>query len=201
MKLKNLPQCSGLSGGASIELLAKEGNPRAFQFPQVMTRLPDCHFSFAGIKFAAKKLIKAEEERLSTSCWPLSFRAVIAFLLQTCVNIGFTLNSGKQKTASLLKFAFLSLLCPSQCSCVAPPSPSKIQLQRWPAGLGQKANLKYNIWLSAKRWVCNGWLGSAENKRCLKNILSWVWVECVWNIYICKQHKSEESTTCHHLNK
>ena len=22
------------------------------------------------------------------------------------------------------------------------------------------------IWLSAKRWVCNGWLGCAENKRC-----------------------------------
>ena len=130
MKLKNLPQCSGLSGGASIELLAKEGNPRAFQFPQVMTRLPDCHFSFAGIKFAAKKLIKAEEERLSTSCWPLSFHAVFAFLLQVCVYIGFTLHSKKQKTASLLKFAFLSLLCPGQCSCVALPSPSKIQLQR-----------------------------------------------------------------------
>ena len=26
------------------------------------------------------------------------------------------------------------------------------------------------IWLSAKRCVCNGWLGSAENKSCLKNI-------------------------------
>ena len=64
MKLKNLPECSGLSGGAAIELLAKGGNPRAFQFPQVMTKLPDCHFSFSGIKFAAKKLIEAEETRL-----------------------------------------------------------------------------------------------------------------------------------------
>ena len=26
------------------------------------------------------------------------------------------------------------------------------------------------IWLSAKRWVCNGWHGCAENKRCLKKI-------------------------------
>ncbi|XP_076460991.1 tRNA N6-adenosine threonylcarbamoyltransferase, mitochondrial-like [Babylonia areolata] len=67
MKLKNLPECSSLSGGAAIELLAKSGNPRAFQFPQVMTKLPDCHFSFAGIKFAAKKLIEAEEKRLNTS--------------------------------------------------------------------------------------------------------------------------------------
>ena len=30
--------------------------------------------------------------------------------------------------------------------------------------------LKECIWLSAKRCVCNGWLGCAENKRCLKNI-------------------------------
>ena len=30
--------------------------------------------------------------------------------------------------------------------------------------------LRIYIWLSAKRWVCNGWLGCAENKRCLKKI-------------------------------
>ncbi|XP_070210225.1 tRNA N6-adenosine threonylcarbamoyltransferase, mitochondrial-like isoform X2 [Littorina saxatilis] len=67
LKLKNLPECEGLSGGAAIELLAKGGNPRAFPFPQVMTQLPDCHFSFSGVKFAAKKLIEAEEARLNTS--------------------------------------------------------------------------------------------------------------------------------------
>lgn len=66
MKLKNLPDCSELSGGAAIELLAGGGDPRAFSFPQVMTRQPDCHFSFAGLKFAAKKLIEAEEKRLNT---------------------------------------------------------------------------------------------------------------------------------------
>ncbi|KAL8620458.1 hypothetical protein ACOMHN_048391 [Nucella lapillus] len=67
MKLKNLPECSGLSGGAAVELLAQRGDPKAFQFPQVMTRQPDCHFSFAGLKFAAKKLIDTEERRLNTS--------------------------------------------------------------------------------------------------------------------------------------
>lgn len=67
MKLKNLPSCSGLSGGASIELLARDGNPKAFQFPQIMTKLPDCNFSFSGIKTAARKIIDVEEKRLNVS--------------------------------------------------------------------------------------------------------------------------------------
>ena len=37
------------------------------------------------------------------------------------------------------------------------------------------------IWLSAKRWVCNGWLGCAENKRCLKKYfvmsVGWMFVK------------------------
>lgn len=64
LKLKNLPQCQEISGGAAIELLARDGNPKKFAFPQVMTRIPDCNFSFAGIKFNAKKLIEAEETKL-----------------------------------------------------------------------------------------------------------------------------------------
>ncbi|XP_025094854.1 probable tRNA N6-adenosine threonylcarbamoyltransferase, mitochondrial isoform X2 [Pomacea canaliculata] len=67
LKLKNLPQCQELSGGAAIELLARDGNPKKFAFPQVMTRIPDCNFSFAGIKFNAKKLIEAEETKLQIS--------------------------------------------------------------------------------------------------------------------------------------
>ncbi|KAK7484909.1 hypothetical protein BaRGS_00023829 [Batillaria attramentaria] len=65
LKLKNLSACSGLSGGAAIELIAQSGNPKAFQFPQVMTQLPDCNFSFSGIKTAARKIIEMEEKRLN----------------------------------------------------------------------------------------------------------------------------------------
>ena len=68
LKLKLLPQCSGLSGGAAIELMARRGDHYAFIFSQVMTRLRDCNFSFAGMKSYAKKLIKLEVDRLSIIC-------------------------------------------------------------------------------------------------------------------------------------
>lgn len=49
LKLKNLKECYGLSGGASVELVAQNGDPNAFSFPQVMVKSADCNFSFAGI--------------------------------------------------------------------------------------------------------------------------------------------------------
>ncbi|XP_041366368.1 probable tRNA N6-adenosine threonylcarbamoyltransferase, mitochondrial isoform X2 [Gigantopelta aegis] len=61
LKLKNLPQFAEVPGGVAIETLAKLGNPKAFAFPHVLTQTPNCHFSFAGIKFAAKRLIESEE--------------------------------------------------------------------------------------------------------------------------------------------
>ncbi|XP_063593069.1 tRNA N6-adenosine threonylcarbamoyltransferase, mitochondrial-like [Penaeus indicus] len=33
LKLRNIPECSSMSGGQAIEHLAKEGNPRAYDFP------------------------------------------------------------------------------------------------------------------------------------------------------------------------
>lgn len=81
LKLKNLPECSGLSGGAAVELLAQSGNPMAFQFPRVMTRLPDCNFSFSGIKFRANHLIEKEEERLSELSRRATFQGIFNFVL------------------------------------------------------------------------------------------------------------------------
>jgi len=42
-------------------------------------------------------------------------------------------------------------------------------------------NTRLTIWLSAKRCVCNGWLGCAENKRCLIFCL-FVCLECGLNV-------------------
>ena len=63
LKLKNVLECYGLSGGASIELMARSGNPTAFDIPYVMPRQADCNFSFAGIQEHFKRLIKAEEQK------------------------------------------------------------------------------------------------------------------------------------------
>lgn len=63
LKLKLLPQCSGLSGGGAIEIVAKEGNPLAFKLHPVMTQIADCNFSFAGIKAWAQKEIEIEEKQ------------------------------------------------------------------------------------------------------------------------------------------
>ncbi|XP_050418470.1 tRNA N6-adenosine threonylcarbamoyltransferase, mitochondrial isoform X1 [Patella vulgata] len=61
MKLKNLKECAGLSGGEAVELMAKTGNPKSFQFPGVLSQNRDCNFSFSGLKFHAKNLIFQEE--------------------------------------------------------------------------------------------------------------------------------------------
>ena len=61
LKLKNLPQFAEVPGGVAIETLAEQGNPKAFAFPHVLSQTANCHFSFAGIKFAAKQLIVSEE--------------------------------------------------------------------------------------------------------------------------------------------
>ncbi|KAL3832080.1 hypothetical protein ACJMK2_023758 [Sinanodonta woodiana] len=64
LKLKNLPECSGLSGGASIELMAKKGNPAAFKFPHhILGRYPHCNFSFSGLKETARRIIEDEETK------------------------------------------------------------------------------------------------------------------------------------------
>ncbi|XP_069996460.1 tRNA N6-adenosine threonylcarbamoyltransferase, mitochondrial [Penaeus vannamei] len=63
LKLRNIPECSSMSGGQAIEHLAREGNPRAYDFPTPMWKYRDCTFSFAGLKHSLLKLItKLEEE-------------------------------------------------------------------------------------------------------------------------------------------
>ncbi|XP_052798878.1 tRNA N6-adenosine threonylcarbamoyltransferase, mitochondrial-like [Mya arenaria] len=63
MKLKNLPQCYGKSGGASIELMAQQGDPDMFEAPHVYTKSRSCNFSFAGMKAHYCTYIEQEEKK------------------------------------------------------------------------------------------------------------------------------------------
>jgi len=62
LKLKSLPQCAGLSGGRSVELVARDGNPRAFQLHPVMSQAQNCDFSFSGIKSWLRRMAEKEEQ-------------------------------------------------------------------------------------------------------------------------------------------
>ncbi|XP_069172368.1 tRNA N6-adenosine threonylcarbamoyltransferase, mitochondrial isoform X2 [Procambarus clarkii] len=63
LKLRNIPECSSMSGGHAIEYLASSGNPRAYEFPTPMGKYRDCSFSFSGLKHSLVKVIsKLEEE-------------------------------------------------------------------------------------------------------------------------------------------
>jgi len=63
LKLKSLPQCVGLSGGRSVELVARDGDPRAFGLHHVMSRAQNCDFSFSGIKTWLHKTADREEHK------------------------------------------------------------------------------------------------------------------------------------------
>lgn len=58
-----MPQCVGLSGGSSVEVVARDGNPRAFELHHVMTQVANCDFSFSGIKTWVKKTASLEEKK------------------------------------------------------------------------------------------------------------------------------------------
>lgn len=45
-----------------MELVARDGNPRAFELHHVMSQLPNCNFSFSGIKAWASKTARQEEQ-------------------------------------------------------------------------------------------------------------------------------------------
>ncbi|KAK7011908.1 tRNA N6-adenosine threonylcarbamoyltransferase mitochondrial isoform X2 [Biomphalaria glabrata] len=66
LNLFTLSDFNGLSGGAAIEKLAKEGNPSAFPLVHIMPSRATCHFSFSGLKTSARNLIKKEYQRLGT---------------------------------------------------------------------------------------------------------------------------------------
>ena len=63
LKLKALPQCAGMSGGAMIELLAQEGDRDVFIAPDVSLNVQTCNFSFSGIKSQYMRYIEEEEKR------------------------------------------------------------------------------------------------------------------------------------------
>ena len=63
LKLKNLPECDGLCGGASVEHMAQKGDPYAFNVTTIMPTRPDCSFSFAGVREKYRKIIIEEEEK------------------------------------------------------------------------------------------------------------------------------------------
>ncbi|XP_037542202.1 probable tRNA N6-adenosine threonylcarbamoyltransferase, mitochondrial [Nematolebias whitei] len=55
------PQCSSLSGGQAIELLAKDGDRKRFNLRTPMGHIYDCCFSFAGLKTQIIRTIKKME--------------------------------------------------------------------------------------------------------------------------------------------
>ncbi|KAM7407843.1 hypothetical protein PAMA_003554 [Pampus argenteus] len=55
------PQCSTLSGGQAIELLAKDGDRDRFPFKTPMGQMHDCCFSFAGLRNQITKTIEKKE--------------------------------------------------------------------------------------------------------------------------------------------
>lgn len=55
------PQCSNLSGGQAIELLAKDGDRTRFPFRTPMGQTYDCCFSFAGLRTQITLTIKKKE--------------------------------------------------------------------------------------------------------------------------------------------
>uniref|UniRef100_A0A9J8D4N8 N(6)-L-threonylcarbamoyladenine synthase n=1 Tax=Cyprinus carpio carpio TaxID=630221 RepID=A0A9J8D4N8_CYPCA len=61
LSLRNHPECSSLSGGQAIELLAKEGDRLAFHFKSPMGQLYDCNFSFAGLRNQVTLAISKKE--------------------------------------------------------------------------------------------------------------------------------------------
>ncbi|XP_063174146.1 tRNA N6-adenosine threonylcarbamoyltransferase, mitochondrial isoform X2 [Candoia aspera] len=62
LSLHKHPECSGLSGGRAIEILAQRGNILQYKFPIPMQRYHDCNFSFAGLKTEITRTISREEE-------------------------------------------------------------------------------------------------------------------------------------------
>ena len=54
------------NGGAALERLAQEGDPRRFQFSMPLKKYRDCNFSYAGTKTAVR--LAVEEQLPEGSC-------------------------------------------------------------------------------------------------------------------------------------
>ncbi|XP_054643464.1 tRNA N6-adenosine threonylcarbamoyltransferase, mitochondrial isoform X3 [Dunckerocampus dactyliophorus] len=65
------PQCSTLSGGQAIELLAKDGDRTRFSFRTPMGQSYDCCFSFAGLRNQINMTIMKKEAEEGIECGTL----------------------------------------------------------------------------------------------------------------------------------
>ncbi|KAF6204361.1 hypothetical protein GE061_002702 [Apolygus lucorum] len=63
LKLRNLEEFTGMSGGQAMETAASRGDPSAFPIAEPLLHNKDCNFSFAGIKNSARSFIIQEEEK------------------------------------------------------------------------------------------------------------------------------------------
>jgi len=51
----------GIPGGPKVELLARDGNPRAVPLPRPLVGTPEPHFSFAGLKSAVMRAVESHK--------------------------------------------------------------------------------------------------------------------------------------------
>ncbi|KTF75053.1 hypothetical protein cypCar_00030600 [Cyprinus carpio] len=79
LSLRNHPECSSLSGGQAIELLAKEGDRLAFHFKSPMGQLYDCNFSFAGLRNQVTLAISKKEREEGTLSVPFKQKKQVLF--------------------------------------------------------------------------------------------------------------------------
>ncbi|MEP0714102.1 tRNA (adenosine(37)-N6)-threonylcarbamoyltransferase complex transferase subunit TsaD [Algoriphagus sp.] len=115
-KLLGLPY----PGGPLIDNYAKEGNPKAFQFP--ITRMPELNYSFSGIKTAVLYFLRDQlkenpkfiEENLADLCASIQYSLVEMLLIKLKAAVkkygvkeiaiagGVSANSGLRDTLTLL---------------------------------------------------------------------------------------------------
>ena len=62
LKLKTLPQCSGMSGGAMVEHMALGGDPYMYSIQDPLSHRKDCDFGLSGIKGTFLSLVNRIEE-------------------------------------------------------------------------------------------------------------------------------------------
>jgi len=51
-----------------VELIARDGNPRAYELHHVMSRVANCDFSFSGVKSWLRKEAEREEKKYGKKC-------------------------------------------------------------------------------------------------------------------------------------
>lgn len=70
------------SGGASLEILAKGGNPDTFQFPIPLKKRKTCDFSYAGLKTAVRLAVEKAQDANGSVVLPQQVKADVAASFQ-----------------------------------------------------------------------------------------------------------------------